>query len=136
MAIKKSTYAKLKSLCYRYCIMDLINEDNKAKTAMSLEISKYNDSKLTEMVMNTFNFPFDFELWDFFMNNKLSDENLALAANVFNIDIDLVKSKIKEYVDNNFKKAITDGQIDLNLVNQLTNIYNGRLSTNKSDKLS
>ena len=76
MKITKDMYAQLKNLSYKYCLLDIEKKDNKARKAMSLELAKYNDSKLNDIIMHTFDFPYDYELCEFLMKNKLSDENI------------------------------------------------------------
>ena len=73
MKITKDMYAQLKNLSYKYCLLDIEKKDNKARKVMSLELAKYNDSKLNDIIMHTFDFPYDYELCEFLMKNNLSD---------------------------------------------------------------
>lgn len=135
MLISKKKYAELKNFVYRYSILDLVNGDNKAQKAMALELEKYADPKLTDIIMNTFTFPFDLELCKFLMENSLSNETLLHASNIFNISFDLVMAKSKEYTEFRFVDSINNQNIDLNLVNQLSNIYSETLTIkNKQEK--
>lgn len=124
MMLTKSNYAQLKNLSYKYCLLDIEKGDNKARKAMSLELAKYNDSKLNDVIMHTFDFPYDFELCDFLMkNDKLSDENILLASSTFHISSDLVRDKCREYVEYGFMDSLHNEKIDGDLIKKLSNAY-------------
>ena len=123
MKITKDMYAQLKNLSYKYCLLDIEKKDNKARKTMSLELAKYNDPKLNDIIMHTFDCPYDFELCEFLMKNKLSDENIIFASSIFHISSDLVHAKCKEYVEFGFMDEIHNEKIDTNLVKKLTDVY-------------
>lgn len=131
MKITKDMYAQLKNLSYKYCLLDIEKKDNKARKAMSLELAKYNDSKLNDIIMHTFDFPYDYELCEFLIKNKLSDENIIFASNIFHISSDLVHAKYKEYVEFGFMENVHSKKIDVSLIERLTNVYFG---VNPSEK--
>ena len=124
MKITKDMYAQLKNLSYKYCLLDIEKKDNKARKVMSLELAKYNDSKLNDIIMHTFDFPYDYELCEFLMKNKLSDENIIFAS-------DLVNDKCNEYVEFGFMESVHSKKIDVSLIERLTNVYFG---VNPSEK--
>lgn len=131
MKITKDMYAQLKNLSYKYCLLDIEKKDNKARKAMSLELAKYNDSKLNDIIMHTFDFPYDYELCEFLIKNKLSDENIIFASNVFHISSDLVNDKCNEYAEFGFMESVHSKKIDVSLIERLTNVYFG---VNPSEK--
>ena len=123
--ITDTEYAQLKNGMYSVYLQDIKeNSDSKRKELIN-EIAEIGSSTLNEFASDTINFPFDKELFEFYKKNghmKINDFVIT-ASNLFNISVELVASKIREYVRYDFNKLYSDGLINKELVGELSELY-------------
>ena len=118
-------YAELKNNIYKIYLSDIENpEGNKIEKLFS-SIERFNCESLNEIVGDTIEFPYDKELFDFYKRNSSMKVNdfIMTASNIFGIDTELVASKIREYLAYDFNKLLSDGLINSDYVNQISNLY-------------
>lgn len=75
--LSKSQYAKLKNLSYQVYMFDFVRDSNNGRQMLQIEFENYNGLRSEEakkISYNTLLFPFDIELYHFFLHKKLSDE--------------------------------------------------------------
>lgn len=91
-------YAKFKEFIYEIYLRNLDEPDKNIVDEQRILVhNKFNSPQLDTIYDNTIAFPYDIELFNHLVGMRLSPDNLEQTANKFNISMDLLVSKIKEY---------------------------------------
>lgn len=138
MAKKEITdleYAKFKEFIYEVYLRNLEEPGkdliNKQKEAVH---NYFNSEQLDKIYEDTISFPYDLELFNSLIGVKLSPENLDKIANKFDISLNLLVSKIKEYTMYPIDSINGQNLINPDVVMKLSKLYVGKLNekNNKS----
>ena len=138
MAQKEITdleYAKFKEFIYEVYLRNLEEPGkdliNKQKEAVH---NYFNSEQLDKIYEDTISFPYDLELFNSLIGVKLSPENLDKIANKFDISLNLLVSKIKEYTMYPIDSINGQNLINPDVVMKLSKLYVGKLNekNNKS----
>ena len=120
-------YVTLKNKLYRVYVSDLEKPEDKKIERMYKAIAPYMEEMpvVKEIVNDTIEFPYDRELSDFFYRNKNMKLNdlVLTASNLFDIDTDLVISKMNEYTLYEYHNLLCGDIFDTVAIGKITRHY-------------
>ena len=91
-------YAKFKEFIYEIYLRNIDEPDKNIIDEQRIIVhNKFHNPELDKIYDNTISFPYDVELFNYLLGMKLSPENMEHAASEFNISMELLIAKIKEY---------------------------------------
>lgn len=125
VGLNKDQYAKLKNLSYYVYLLDhSTTYYQKAQRIMKEELEKYDNNEMKTVVYNTLLFPFDVELYNLLMggNGKISEKDIQVAADKFDIPVDVVKQKLNEYLGYGFINLVGEGKIEYDVTLKLSKL--------------
>lgn len=122
---KSSHYISLKKVAYSFYLLEkenfqtddpqIVAEYNNKKKRFLKLIS----SKDAEIFSNTLKFPFDLELCQSLFNSNLSEQKLLAIADEFEIEMDFLAKKIREYIEYSYLALVQN-----NIVPEFTRVVN------------
>lgn len=120
-------YVTLKNKLYRVYVSDLEKPEDKKIERMYKAIAPYMEEMpvVKEIVNDTIEFPYDRELSDFFYRNKNMKLNdlVLTASNLFDIDTNLVISKMNEYTLYEYHNLLYGDIFDSVSIGKITSYY-------------
>lgn len=120
-------YAQFKEFIYDVYLRDLETPEKNLIEKNKLAVHDFFKSEqLDKIYEDTISFPYDLELFQSLIGVKLSPENLDKIANEFDISIELLVSKIREYSMYNIEMINGQGFINSNFVLKLSRLYLNR----------
>ena len=126
-------YAKFKEFIYEIYLRNLDEPDKNIIDEQRIVVhNKFKSPHLDKIYDDTIAFPYDIELFNYLLGKRLNPETLEQAANKFDIPMELLVNKIKEYTMYPINNINGLELIDKNIVLRLSKLYAKKEKDNKS----